>query len=308
MIERIQDSTQDRLKTILIPLDGSPQADEAVRSLHAFSPPNRILLLHCFSIPQLAYPGTGMSVGRKFSEAAEEELRWEGSQILKKAASHLPAVYGEVSQHLVVGNTASVILAMAKKESVDLIIMGSRGLGTIKEHVLGSVSHQVATHAPCPTLIVQSSLMSLKNILLPIEHAQDAEWVIEWLGHKPFHPMPHITTLHVVPFTQPVLPIRALLPNAWIKELQAESAQFTQGVTNTLNTLGYPADKVVESGAPSSVIQEHIAKLQPQLVLMGTHNRPTFDRLAHGSISHATIHHAPCSVLLLKGKSHISTS
>lgn len=305
---QVQANTKHKLKTILMPIDGSSEADEVIRSLQAFSPPNRILLLHCFSIPELAYPGTGMRVGHEFSKNAEKELREQGSRILKRAASHLPTVCGEVSQHLKIGETASVILTMAEKESADLIIMGSRGLGTIKEHVLGSVSHQVATHAACPTLIVKSSLMSLKKILLPIEQAQDAECVIEWLEQNPFHPMPHITALHVIPFTQPVLPIRALLPDAWIKELQAESAQLTQGVTNTLNTLGYPADKVVDSGSPSSVIQEHIAQLQPQLVLMGTSNRPTFERLAHGSISHATIHHAPCSVLLLKGKPHIPTS
>lgn len=297
---RTPENTQQKLKTFLIPIDGSPQADEAVRSLHAFSPPNRILLLHCFSIPQLAYPGTGMSIGHEFSKAAEEELRVEGSRILKRAASHLPAVCGEVSQHLKMGDTASVILAMAQKESADLIIIGSRGLGMIKEHILGSVSHRVGAHAPCPTLIVKSSLMSLNNILLPIEHARDAEWVIEWLGHKPFHPMPHVTALHVIPFTQPLLPMRALLPDAWKKELHAESAQFAQNITNTLNNLGYQADSVIESGSPSSVIQEQIIRLRPQLVLMGTYNRATFDRLAHGSISHTTIHHAPCSVLLLK--------
>ncbi len=305
---RTRNSTKHTLKTILIPIDGSPQADEAVRSLHAFSPPNRILLLHCFAIPHLAYPGTGMSVGHEFSKTAEQELRKEGTRILKRAASQLPAVYGEVSQHLEIGDTAAVILAMAQKESADLIIIGSRGLGTIKEHILGSVSHRVATYAPCPTLIVKSSLMSLNNVLLPVEHARDAEWVIEWLGQKPFHPMPHITALHVIPFTQPILPIRALLPDAWKKELHTESAQFAQDVTISLQTYGYQADGVVESGAPSSVIQEHITRLQPQLVLMGTYNRPTFSRLALGSISHATIHHAPCSVLLLKSKLHIPTS
>ena len=308
MMKPDRENTKHHFKTIIVPIDGSPQADEAVHSLHAFAPPNRILLLHCFSIPQLAYPGTGMSVGRKFSEAAEEVFRKEGSRILKRAASHLPAVYGEVSQHLEVGDTASVILSMAKKESADLIIMGSRGLGTIKEHVLGSVSHRVATHAPCPTLIVKSSMTSLNNILLPIEHPLAAEWVIEWLARKPFHPMPHLSVLHVIPFTQPMLPIGALLPGTWKKELQVESAQFTQEVTNTLNTLGYQADGVAQAGDPSSIIQEQIAQLQPQLVLMSTENRPLLNRLAHGSISHATIHHAPCSVLLLKGEPAVSTT
>ena len=117
------EQTTQSLKTILIPVDGSPQADEAVRSLQAFSPPKRILLLHCFSIPQLAYPGLGMSVGRKFSEAAEQELRKEGIRILKKSALQLPDLCGETSQHLKVGDTASVILSMAEKESADLILM-----------------------------------------------------------------------------------------------------------------------------------------------------------------------------------------
>lgn len=307
-MERALENTNHQLKTIIVPIDGSPQADEAVHSLHAFAPPNRILLLHCFSIPQLAYPGTGMSVGRNFSEAAEQALRQEGSHILKRAASRLPAVCGEVSQHLEIGDTASVILSKAKKESADLIIMGSRGLGTIKEHVLGSVSHQVATHATCPTLIVKSPLISLNKILLPIEHPLDTEWVIEWLTQRPFQPLPHLSVLHVIPFTQPVIPIGDLLPETWKKELRKESTQFTEDVTNTLKNLGYQADSVIESGAPSSVIQEQIAHLQPQLVLMGTYNRPTFERLAHGSISHSTIHHAPCSVLLLKGKPHIPTT
>lgn len=297
-----------KIKTILIPVDGSPQGDEAVRSLQAFSPPNRILLLHCFSIPKLAYPGTGMSIGRDFSEAAEQELRKGGSRILKRAAALLPAVCGEVTQHLEIGDTASVILSMAQKESADLILIGSRGLGIIQEHILGSVSHRVATHAPCPTLIVKSPLMPLNNILLPIEHPLDAGWAIEWLAQKPFQSPPHLSLLHVIPFAQPVLPIGALLPDAWKKELQTGSAHFTQEVTNTLTTLGYQTDRFVEPGAPSFIIQEYIARLQPQLVLMGTYNRPTLNRLAHGSVSHTTIHHASCSVLLLQGRSTVPST
>jgi nucleotide-binding universal stress UspA family protein len=289
-----------QLKTILIPIDGSPQADEAVQSLKAFSPSNRVLLLHCFAIPQLAYPGTGMSVGRNFSEAAEQALRKEGSRILERAASHLPAECGKVSQHLEMGDTASVILSMSQENSVDLILIGSRGLGAIQEHVLGSVSHRMVTHSPCPTLIAKSPLMPLNNILLPIEHPLDAEWAIEWLAQKPFQSTPHISVLHVIPFTQPVLPVGVLLPDAWKKELQAGGAHFVQDVTNTLRKLGYQADSLVEPGAPSSIIQDHITRLQPELVLIGTHQRSILNRFAHGSVSHATVHHAPCSVLLLK--------
>ena len=154
-------------KTILIPVDGSLQAEEAVRSVQTLSLPERVLLLHSISIPQLAYPGTGMSIGRDFSEAAEQALRQEGSRILEKAASLLPRECGQVSQHLEIGAPAPVILSMAQNQSVDLIIMGSRGLGAIQEHVIGSVSHRIATHAPCLVLLIKAPVVPLKTFFFP---------------------------------------------------------------------------------------------------------------------------------------------
>ncbi|MDH4193254.1 MAG: universal stress protein [Nitrospirota bacterium] len=287
-------------KTILIPVDGSSQAEEAVRSVQALSPPERVLLLHTITIPQLAYPGTGMSVGHAFSEAAEQALREEGSRILEKAASLLPKECGQVSQHLEIGNPASVILSMVQSQSVDLIVMGSRGLGAIQEHVLGSVSHRIATHAPCPVLLIKAPVVPLRSILLPIEHPLDAGWAIDFLSHKPFRGTPHLRVLHVIPFTQPILPVGALLPDSWKKELQTGSDRFIKDVTDQLTNLGYPVESIGERGAPSSVIQEQALRLQPQLVLMGTPGRSPLQRLAHGSVSHATIHHAPCSVLLIR--------
>ena len=287
-------------KTILIPVDGSSQAEEAVRSVQALSPPERVLLLHTITIPQLAYPGTGMSVGHAFSEAAEQALREEGSRILEKAASLLPKECGQVSQHLEIGNPASVILSMVQSQSVDLIVMGSRGLGAIQEHVLGSVSHRIATHAPCPVFLIKAPVVPLRSILLPIEHPLDAGWAIDFLSHKPFRGTPHLTVLHVIPFTQPILPVGALLPDSWKKELQTGSEHFIKDVTDQLTNLGYPVRSIVEPGAPSSVIQEQVSRLQPELVLMGTPGRSPLQRLAHGSVSHATIHHAACSVLLIR--------
>jgi nucleotide-binding universal stress UspA family protein len=293
-------TAQLKLKTVLIPVDGSSQAEEAVRSVQALSPLERVFLLHTISIPQLAYPGTGMSVGHEFLEAAEHALRQEGSRILKKAASLLPPECGQVSQHLEIGDPASVILSMAQNQSVDLIIMGSRGLGAIQEHVIGSVSHRVATHAPCLVLLIKAPVVPLKNILLPIAQPLDAGWAIEFLSHTPFRDTPHLTVLHVIPFVQPVLPMSALLPDSWKMELQEGSARLTKDVTDQLTNMGYPAESVVEPGAPSSVIQEQVARLHPQLVIMGTPGRSPVQRLAQGSVSHATTHHAPCSVLLIR--------
>lgn len=54
------------------------------------------------------------------------------------------------------GNVAQEILVLAKKKSVDLIVIGSQGLhGVAKIKSLGSVSRKVSEHAFCPVLIVR---------------------------------------------------------------------------------------------------------------------------------------------------------
>lgn len=53
------------------------------------------------------------------------------------------------------GHPAGEILSYASDSNCDLIVMGSRGLGFIKEMMLGSVSHHVVSHARIPVLIVK---------------------------------------------------------------------------------------------------------------------------------------------------------
>ncbi|MOA44126.1 Stress response protein NhaX [compost metagenome] len=53
------------------------------------------------------------------------------------------------------GSPADVILKYAKSHDNDVIVIGSRGLGTIREFVLGSVSHNVVQNAKIPVLVIK---------------------------------------------------------------------------------------------------------------------------------------------------------
>lgn len=56
-------------------------------------------------------------------------------------------------EHLVQeGPSARVLLRRAAK--ADLLVVGSRGFGGFRGLLLGSVSHQCVTHAPCPVVVV----------------------------------------------------------------------------------------------------------------------------------------------------------
>ncbi|MGB5558642.1 MAG: universal stress protein [Paracoccaceae bacterium] len=45
------------------------------------------------------------------------------------------------------GDYADAILEVAKEQSADIIVIGSRGLGVVRGFMLGSVSHKVVQHA-----------------------------------------------------------------------------------------------------------------------------------------------------------------
>ncbi len=60
----------------------------------------------------------------------------------------------DVQTRVEFGDPATRILAAAKDEQADVIVMGSRGLGELKGWLLGSVSHKVASLAPCTCVTV----------------------------------------------------------------------------------------------------------------------------------------------------------
>ena len=60
-----------------------------------------------------------------------------------------------VITHTAEGNTANEIVAMAESEGVDMLFLGSRGLGVVTSLLLGSVSHKVMNLVPCTCVIVK---------------------------------------------------------------------------------------------------------------------------------------------------------
>ena len=52
------------------------------------------------------------------------------------------------------GDASEALLETAK--GADLLVVGNRGRGAIKELLLGSTSGRIADHAPCPVVIVRA--------------------------------------------------------------------------------------------------------------------------------------------------------
>jgi nucleotide-binding universal stress UspA family protein len=56
---------------------------------------------------------------------------------------------------VIIGSVTDKIIEFANKEKVDLIIMGTTGIGGFKKIVLGSVARNVSEKAKCPVMLVR---------------------------------------------------------------------------------------------------------------------------------------------------------
>lgn len=61
----------------------------------------------------------------------------------------------DFSTKILRGDPGPTIIEYANKNSFDLVVIGSRGLNTVQQLILGSVSHKVAKRVYCPVLIVK---------------------------------------------------------------------------------------------------------------------------------------------------------
>lgn len=53
------------------------------------------------------------------------------------------------------GHPSQEIIKYVNEQSINQLVIGSRGLNVFQEMVLGSVSHKVMKHANCPVTIVK---------------------------------------------------------------------------------------------------------------------------------------------------------
>lgn len=141
---------------ILVPFDGSTSAEEAVRKaveLATLTGAEVVLLTvyrhhsmleASFSMVRHSDPGNMDEIMRKHAQEVAEK----GKAIAREAGAE------KVRAFIKNGPPARTIVAWAKDKDVDLIVLGSRGLGSVEGYLLGSVSHKVTGLAKCPVLVV----------------------------------------------------------------------------------------------------------------------------------------------------------
>jgi len=149
-----------KLQSILVGVDGSSHADTAVDFAADLAQRLEALLIILYvgapvfasqmrhELDQLARMEHNeqteyemlQNAGRHFVAAAELRARKRGAQRIESLVE--------------IGDPAKCIVDMAGARQADLVVLGRRGLGTISQLLLGSVSHKILQTSRCPVLIV----------------------------------------------------------------------------------------------------------------------------------------------------------
>jgi nucleotide-binding universal stress UspA family protein len=141
-------------RNILVSIDGSAHADRALteaidlaEAAHA-----KLTILTAVTQPSpWAYVGSGGAA----AQALNEELDHEATKIMSRAIDRLPEGM-PVTKIVTHQPIRAALMRRIEEAGHDVLVMGSRGRGTVRSAVLGSVSQYMLHRSPIPVLVVHA--------------------------------------------------------------------------------------------------------------------------------------------------------
>lgn len=139
------------MSNVIVAYDGSDIADKALSlaAKMAAVNPTRIHIIYVVTPPTYVVEALNY-------EEILEGMYYYGKQIMEKAKDQMSQIdQDQIITGILEGRPSDMILQYANDHRCELIFMGSRGLGGLKELFLGSVSHDLVQRSKIPVFIVK---------------------------------------------------------------------------------------------------------------------------------------------------------
>lgn len=154
-VQPIPASPQGLFRRVLLAVDGSDYATRAVQYVLAMKGALREPETMEISLVNVQRPVSG-DVSSFVAAKTLQEYHHDSSVVALKTARELLDGAGVAyAVHERVGEPGATIAELARTESCDLIVMGTRGLGRHTAALLGSVAQSAVEHAAVPVLLVK---------------------------------------------------------------------------------------------------------------------------------------------------------
>ena len=296
---------------ILVPLDGSPLASQALPCAMALGRglAAELVLFGAVSIPcdtQEILDKAGVK-----ADALLEQLKAEANEHLREVVEQLREV-GLTARHVVhFGPAAEAIVGYAEQMDVRHIVMATHGYTGPNRWTHGSVAERVLQSASVPVLLVRvqegepSDLpqpMCCRRILVPLDGSNRAERVLPVVT-----PIAQALGSEVILFQVPIVYVSGWMTGEWflpVHGILATAEQDAQAYLSytaaRLKQQGVNASTATEIGGVAESIIGYAEANRVDLIATCTHGRTGLRRWTLGSVADRVLRAGNIPILLVR--------
>lgn len=140
--------TKYQIKKILVPIDGSKNSFRGLDTAIYLARQCGAIITGFFVMPVRLSAFAPITFDKKYITKAANEFM---SRAKKRCAQNGVVFHSKT----ITGDSATEILSFSQKNKFDIIVIGARGLGSVKEVFLGSVSHAVVHKSKIPVVVIK---------------------------------------------------------------------------------------------------------------------------------------------------------
>lgn len=286
-------STLQEQRRIVIGVDGSPEAVEAVRWAAAEAERRGaglrlVTAVEWLDQPTVGAPVPGYSVADRLFELAATDL--EDAEAAAKEVAPEVAVDAET----IVGFPIAVLASESRRAG--LLVVGAGQAGRIASALAGSTAVGVATHAACPVVVVRGENHgSTAPVVVGVDAPVRAEAVLAFAFEAAAERGVPLVAVHT--WGHPPGDARtAPMWSEFTEDAERDLAESLAGWTEKYPDL--PVRRIVSHSSPARRLRE--LSEEAQLVVVGSRGHGELVGLILGSVSNAMVHGAGCPVAVVR--------
>ena len=300
------------LERVLVAIDGSPTAEEALAFAIGVSGCYGSELIVCTAIDRAAAIAAASAPDGVFpsTELVLEEYENAATSLLTGAASRAAAAGVRASTMLLDGRPGGAVVACAKEREARAIVIGTRGKRGLEHMILGSTAEGVLRMSDVPVFVVrgappeprraEASIFS--SVLIAVDDSDASSAAQSLALDLAATAKSRLVFCHVVE-TNDLLGTTETFgydPRPYFEEMHRHAATLTAACTQAAKKRGVDADTVVVEGTAASELFEAAVARKADLIAVGTHGRRGFRRLLLGSVAEDLVRRSNVPVVVVR--------
>jgi nucleotide-binding universal stress UspA family protein len=287
-------------KRILVPLDGSMQAEKAMEPAILLAKVLSAEMLLVRVVPTVTHIAPTLDIPWQTKKAEKQQRQTSEAYLRAMRTSGIKHGVRIDRAEVLSGLPAVSINQLAVSENIDLIIFTNRGRGGQKTWRVGSVAMKLARGAPCDTLIVRTDArepLTLKRILVALDGSNLAENAL-----KPAQALADATEAETILFrvTPPVeLAIGSEEAEAIMPNLQGQVEQYLGKIRDRW-TNGRTVKISAQTGPVAQSILDQAEKKMADLIVLAAHGANESKQWSLGGVANKVVLGARRAVLIVR--------